>query len=205
MTPVPTNKQKAEALAAERGAQALAAVDMKARCTLLILDPPAADGSVTVRVLGQDLRLVPPDFSATNVSSGKPAKAADRILAIHYLQHSSPIKPAGEWISFRDFPGGQFYWNPFVSRSIKPLVARIGNNLELLKSNLTRFQCSTLEMPDLSVRIQAVGAIDAALIYRLGDEELEPSAEILFDASAKRVFCAEDIAVIAGRICIGLL
>ncbi|MHB9138667.1 MAG: DUF3786 domain-containing protein, partial [Victivallaceae bacterium] len=43
------------------------------------------------------------------------------------------------------------------------------------------------------------------LIYRAGDDEFPPEAEVLFDAAVKRVYVAEDAAVMAGRICIGLL
>ncbi len=199
------NKQKAEALAAERGAAKLAEVDLAARCAGLKLQPPAADGSVVVRVFGQDLRLARPDFSATVVATGKPARAADRILAIHYLLCTTPVEPTGQWVTFRDFPGGQFYWGPFCSRTVKPLVGRIGNDVELLRKNLDRFAWQPLDVPDLAAKIHAVGAVDAALIYRLGDEEMEPTAEVLFDACAKRVFCAEDVSVIGSRICLGLL
>lgn len=205
MQTTPTNKQKAEAAAIERGAAALALVDLHARCATLKLAPPAGDGSVRVRVLGQDLVLTPPRFDAIIASTGKAAKPADRLLAIHYLLRDVPVEPAGHWISFREFPGGQFYFEPFRSRSIKPLVARIGNNLDLLKNNLARLQWQAADLPDLSAQIHALGAINALLVYRQGDEELEPTAELLFDACAKRVLCAEDAAVLAGRICLSLL
>jgi hypothetical protein len=199
------NKLKAQIQAAELGASKVATVDLAGRCAMLQLPAPAADGSIRISVFGQQLQLTPPHFDAVVVSTGQPAKPADRILAIHYLLTSAPVAPTGEWISFRDFPGGQFYWEPFCSRTVKPLVQRIGNDLALLRKNLDRFAWSALSMPDLSARIQAVGAVEVALIYAQGDDEFEPSAELLFDACAHRVFCAEDASVIASRICLGLL
>jgi hypothetical protein len=217
-----TNKQKAETVAAQRGAAALAGVDLPARCVRLRLAPPAADGSVTIRVVGQDLRLTPPDFPAIVTFTGEPARPSDRILAIHYLLCTVPVEPTGQWISFREFAGGPFYWGPFCARAVKPLIGRIGDDLELLRKNLGRLEWQPLDLPKgvadgsgdafladsplplLAARIQALGAIDAALIYRQGDDELEPTAELLFDACARRVLCAEDASVLASRICLSL-
>lgn len=200
-----TNKQKSEATAGERAAAALAGVDLAVRCANLGLSLPDANGSVRLRVLGKELLLTPPDFPAIVASTGAPAKPADRILALHFLLYAGPVEPTGQWISFREFPGGQFYWGPFCSRTSNPLVARIGNDLDRLRKSLDRFDWKPLDIPDLSARIQAVAGVDVALIYRRGDDELGPTAELLFDACAKRIFNAEDAAVLASRVCIGLL
>ncbi len=205
MTQTATNKQKSEALAAERAAAALAGVDLAARCANLGLAPPDANGSLRVRVFGKALLLSPPGFSATDIATGAPARPADCILALHYLLCSLPVEPTGRWISFRDFPGGQFYWGPFSARTTNALVARIGNDLDRLRQNLNRFESRPLDLPDLSARIQAVGVVDVALIYRRGDEEMPPTAELLFDGCAKRCFSAEDASVLASRVCLGLL
>jgi hypothetical protein len=205
MQALSNNRQKAETIAVERGVAALAGVDLAARCAALRLASPLADGTVTVRVLGRELRLTPPAFSAVATATGKAARPADRILALHYLRCAISVEPTQEWISFREFPGGRFYWEPFLARSIRPLLVRIGNDLELLKRNLGRLDWRPADGRAFSARIQALGAIDALLVYRQGDEEFGPSADLLFDACAKRALCAEDAAVLAGRICMSLL
>jgi hypothetical protein len=215
MPAILNNKQKAESTAIERGAAALAQVDMNSRCRMLRLAPPAADGSVTLPVLGKELRLLPPAFqivrsSSFSLSAEPPDKLklelrTERLLAIHYLLCDLPVEPTGEWISFRDFPGGQFYWTPFCSRSIDPLITRIGNDLDLLRQNMRRLGSRASGGSDVVARVRALGAIEAMLIYRPGDEELAPSAELLFDACARRALCAEDAAVLASRICLSLL
>jgi hypothetical protein len=43
------------------------------------------------------------------------------------------------------------------------------------------------------------------LVYRAGDDEFPASADLLFDACIRRVFCAEDAAVLGSRVCLGLL
>ena len=103
------------------------------------------------------------------------------------------------------FPAGAFYWGPFQSRSIKPLIAVIGNDLDRLRRNMEIFDWQALNIGDFGARISAFGHVHVDLIYRCGDDELPPAADVLFDAALKRVFCAEDIAVLAGRVCLSLL
>lgn len=162
--------------------------------------------SLPLRIFGTNMILNPADFQLTIADTGKPSKSGDRLLLLHYLLCDVPICPANELISFRDIPGGQFYWQAFVSRTVKPLATGIGNDLELLRKNLNRFDWETVDdIADIAAKIHALGKIYVTLIYRCKDEEFPASAQLLFDASIKRVYSAEDAAVLASRICLGLL
>jgi hypothetical protein len=195
--------QGAQRAVVDRAARDLMQIDVGPRCRMLGLPPPQERG-LRFRAFGLDLLLALPGFDLT-LAAGTPAKLGDHILVLHYLQCDRRITPTGELISFRDLPGGQFYWHPFSSRSIEPLTRRIGNDLGLLTRNLSRYDWQPFEAGDLGARIHAIGALDATLIYHCGDEEFGPAAEILFDACIKRVYTTEDVAHLASRICIGLL
>ena len=71
-------------------------------------------------------------------------------------------------------------------------------------SQMNRFDFQPLEYGDFSARIHAIGCLYVTLIYRLGDDEFPAEAELFFNAPVKRVFCADDASVLAGRICFGL-
>lgn len=210
------HQQQAQMVALQRAVERLRAVDLTARCAALGLHSPSGQ-SLGLRAFGQDLCLTLPDFTATRVD-GKPVRLTDHLLVLHYLLCDLPLSPTGQMINFRDLAGGQFYFGPFSSRTTRPLVNRIGNNLDLLRANLGRFDtppCNAGVLPAvgpaetpplaLSVRIHALGRIDMTLLYHGGDEEGPPTAELLFDACIKRVFATEDVAVLASRICLGLL
>ncbi len=203
--PAPTNRQQAEAEAARLAAAALHGVDLPSRCRLIGLAQPLPDGRLPIRLFGQDVLAVPPTFEVVSADTGQPVRTSDRILSLHYLAHDLPVSPAGSLIAFRDLPGGQFYFGPFCSRSVKPLLARIRNDLDKLRSHLGRFDWRPLAVGDFAASIHAVGRIEVTLVYHLGDDEMPPAAELLFDTSIKRVFCTEDAAAIASRICLGLL
>ena len=145
------------------------------------------------------------NFEINFFCTDKPARIGDKILILHYLLCDKPINPTGELITFRDFSGGQFYWQPFLSRTVEPLVQRIGNNLEILEKNLSRFDWEPKKMGDFGVRVHTIGKFDITIVYNRGDEEFPAEAKIFFDSSVTKVFNTEDATVLASRICIGLL
>ena len=128
----------------------------------------------------------------------------DRLLVLHYLLCDVPLCASGEWITFRQFPGGQFYWEPFCDRTVRPLVEEIGDDLALLRRRLDRFDWSPVVAGDVGAAVRVVGKMQVAVVYRRGDEEFPAGAEILFDSSLKQVYWTEDAAAVAGRVCRGL-
>ena len=198
------SKQIAQQEAIRLAVAELQKVDLAARCPGLGLPAPA-NGRLRFRALGLNLLLQQADFALLNAVSGAPAQAGDQILILHYLSCAPPLVLTDELISFRALPGGQFYWQPFLSRTVKPLLSRIGNNSELLRANLARFDWVEAGLGDFSARIHAVGKLFLTLVFYRGDDEFPPTADVLFDACIKHVFVTEDAAVLASRICLGLL
>lgn len=182
----------------------LAEVDLNERTQMLDLPNPD-NGRLRLRVFNKDIILDTQDFGLVSADDRQPAKTAELILLLHYLLCDFPVKATGELIPFRDFPGGQFYLDPFLSRTVKPLLNRFGSDISSLRKNLDRFVWQPVEIGDLGARINAFGNLDITLIYRSGDDEFPASADVLFDSCVKRVYRAEDAAVMASRICIGLL
>lgn len=166
--------------------------------------PNPQNGKLNFRAFGIDM-ILDENFDIIEAKSGKPVKLGDHILILHYLLHDGIVEPTGQLITFRDMPGGQFYWNPFLSRSINPLLACIGNNVQLLRERINKFDWKPTIGGDFAATILAIGKIDATLVYHLGDDEFQPAANIMFDSCIKRVYTTEDVAWLAGRICIGLL
>ena len=181
----------------------LGKIELTDRCNRLGLPGPQ-DGIIKLRAFGTDMMLRLSDYQLILADSGQPAKISDRILVLHYLLCDLPIVGTDELISFRQMDSGQFYLPAFLSRSVRPLAERIGNDLAMLKRNLDRLDWEPVSLGDLGARIHAVGKVFVTLVYRLGDDEFPASADILFDANIKRVYSTEDAAVLASRICMGL-
>ena len=191
-----SNKQQAVEKAVNIAIKKLKSVDIKKRCELHGLK--ISGDKLKMRLFGKDVSLDINDFSTD-------AKPADILLVLHYLLCDIPVKETGELISFREFPGGQFYYEPFLSKTIKPLINMYGNDIESIKRCMAKFDYEEVNLGDFGATIQSFGPFEITLIYRLGDDEFPVDAEVLFDSSFKRIFVAEDASVIASRICIGLL
>jgi len=205
----PTHRQQAETLAIAMARGQLASkTDWPERCARLGLAAVGdAPGALRLAFFGKTLELLLPAFEAVIVETGKPPKTADLLLALHYLLCDQPVVPEGRWVSFREFPGGTFYWKPFLARSVQPLIKVIGSDRDRLRDRLTRFagRIETGPAEALTARMTAIGRVEVLLIYRCGDDEFPPSADLLYDACARRIYGAEDAATLAGRVCLGLL
>jgi hypothetical protein len=167
--------------------------------------PVPEHGRLAVRVFGADYTMTTDSFELLDAKTGSEAKEVDRILFLHLLLCEHPLIDSDELISFRAFPGGAFYLEPFLSRSVRPLVKRYGNRLEELQKAVNRFDFQPMGIGDFSVRIHGLGCLTVTLVYRLGDDEFPAEAELFFNAPVRRAFCAEDAVVLASRICLGLL
>ncbi|MBU8901741.1 MAG: DUF3786 domain-containing protein [Victivallales bacterium] len=192
-----SNKQQAVEKAVNIAINKLKNINIKERCKLHGLEI-STDNKIDMRLFGKNISLDINDFSTD-------AKASDILLVLHYLLCDIPVKKTGELISFREFTGGQFYYEPFLSKTVKPLINKYANDIESIKKCMGKFDYEEVKLGDFGAKIQSFGPFEITLIYHLGDDEFPVDAEVLFDSSFKRIFVAEDASVIASRICIGLL
>ena len=179
-------------------------VDFLIRCQDIGLPAPDGDG-IRFKAFGMNLLFQIPSFQLSQIDSDGQLSLSDQLLVMHYLTQHKPLKETNEKISFKGYSEGQFYWQTFVTRPVKPLVEFIGNDLELLKTNLQRFDWEPEKLGDFAAKIHLIGKLDMFLVYHLGDEEFPAEANVLFDACIKQVYLAEHVAVLASSICIGLL
>ena len=198
------SKTQALQIAIDRAKETLAGVDIAHRCEMLALGQIQGDW-VNFRAFGQDMVLDIKNLDITTKEDDNMANSGDTVLILHYLMCDLPIEPAGELITFRDFSGGKFYLEPFLSRTVEPLVSKIGNDLEMLEKHLAKFDWQKQVSGDFIVKIHGLGKLEVTLVYRKGDDEFPPNAEVLFDSCLKRVYQAEDVAYLASRICLRLL
>lgn len=120
-----------------------------------------------------------------------------RILLLHYLTMSRGLPVKGEWISFKEIPGGLVYYDAFYRRAVEPIQKIFGNRLGDLKQIGEDFGGEALDLGDVSFSIQILPKIPLAYILWAGDEELPPRASILFDESVKYFLPMEDLALLS--------
>jgi len=133
--------------------------------------------------------------SACNVQ----AKEFIGILLLHYLAKELtglPV-PSGQWLTFREFSGIEGYYEAFHRRCIKPLIRKYGRNPDALKDIPTRIPGHLSDGADVSLVIEAFVGVPVLVKFWKQDAEFGPDANIYFDSSIKKIFCTEDIVVLA--------
>jgi hypothetical protein len=161
--------------------------------------------TILIRAFGSDCTVDLKSFEVRNQKTGQTVKPDLKIVILHYLMCDNNFSRTGKIITFRDLPGGQFYLEPYRSRSVNILISRIKNDTELLKKNLNRFEWKETAPGDVGAEIHVIGKVHVTIAYYGGDEEMPPAADILYDSSIRKVFNTEDVTVIASLICRGLL
>jgi hypothetical protein len=127
-------------------------------------------------------------------------------LILHYLNAADGSPLAGELITYREVPSGEFYYPAFVKRAEAPLAAAFGRTPERLVATAAHLVGEPVAgMGDAAVRIQALPMVALTLMLWGGDEEFEPTSKILFDRSISHYFSTEDIAVLSGMVVYRLL
>lgn len=183
------------------------AESIEARCVRLGLPSPSS-GIVDFRAFGSPARLDLATLALTG-ADGAELSQADRILIYHYLECESALSAGGDPVSFRDFPGGAFYWEPFRSRTCLPLARRYGDDLASgapeLRAALGRFDWTELALRDFAIRVHGFGSLYLIIVAYAADEEQDADVNVLFEGAARRAFCAEDAVAFASRICLALL
>jgi hypothetical protein len=189
---------------------------VRSRCAALGLGAAAAGGAVEFMLFGREARLEIASGDLAYADGAEPPQG-DRILFYHYLACESAPQPGGDPISFRDFPGGAFYWEPFRSRTSLPLAKRYGADIatgsSALREALSRFDSTELALGDFGARVRGFGNLYLILAAYAPEESpdaelafgLDAEFNVLFEPAARRAFGAEDAAAFASRICLALL
>lgn len=120
-----------------------------------------------------------------------------KIVVLHYLINAQGLAPTGDWISFRQISGGDFYYPAFEKRSEKPLLSFFAERMDLFQQCALALGGEKTPAGDMGIIIPALPRVPLALIFWRGDEEFPPEARILFDSTIPAYLSTEDVAVLS--------
>jgi len=141
-----------------------------------------------------------------SLSCNVAAKDFSVILILHYLVQKLKGLPAltGEWVTFRELSGIEGYYPAFKNRAIEPIIRKYGNNPQGLLQTLDRLPGKKVMESDISIVLEAFEQVPVLIKFWRADEEFAPDANMLFDKSITKIFCTEDIVVLAGFVAASL-
>ena len=156
--------------------------------------------SHTVRFLDDEYDIDLEKKNILSLSTNVSPKTHISILLLHYLSRKLKglPQPTGEWISFKQLDGGQFYYSVFRKRVLEPIIKKYGERPEGLISELTkRFKGKEVKEADASIVFEVFDGIPLFIKLWRGDEEFGAAANLLFDKSISEIFCTEDAVITA--------
>ena len=108
-----------------------------------------------------------------------------RQVAELLIEYSNAAKQplTGKLVKFKDFPGGIAYENAFVRKGVDPIMHGFSGDPEGLVEVASILGGKRLEFGRISVEIPALHSVPLTYILWV-DEDLPPSANVLFDESA---------------------
>lgn len=201
--PTEDNMQRAQREAIERVRCELKGVDVGELCrrTALSLAP---ERGIEIALFGRKLFFSPRTLCLSAADQAS-VHATEELLVLRYLALKSAVRLSGELIGFRHLPGGNFYLEPILKRTSQMLLRRLGNDANALRKALAHYPHQLKNMGDVGAAVLAIGPLELTLIYRLGDEEFEPTLDILFDRAIAGVYHTDEIAALAHWLCRGLM
>jgi len=151
---------------------------------------------VLINYLNQTYHITIPDVEILLDDSNVEVPLKDKILILHYFNSAKGTPATGILVTYKQLPGGISYFSAFSQRAIAPIVKHFGKNPELLMKVAGKLGGREAEHGDVSVTINAFDHVPITLALWRGDEEFEPSGNILFDANISDYLSTEDVAVL---------
>jgi hypothetical protein len=155
-------------------------------------------GTIAILVdyyLGQPCRVTLPDVEVS-ATSGIPLSPRDHLIILHYLNTADGSPLTGNLKTFKELPEGAVYFPTFVKRAIKPLLDKFSKAPSAMIAAAESIGGYRADTGDFSFRLGAFPRVPLTVTLWLGDEELPPEANILFDSSIINYLPTEDITIL---------
>ncbi|MDI6874386.1 DUF3786 domain-containing protein [Candidatus Solincola sp.] len=155
----------------------------------LLLIIPSFNGEVKVWI--PDGRMsVPPHLDSLSL----------RVLALRYVKLSCGVPESGEWIAYRDLPGGRFYAATLAPTIERPLADIYGYRRGALGEAAVRLGGVRADFGDESFVFHAFPRVPLLLVLHWGDEEFPPECRVLYDRCCSRYLNTDDLKVLATQL-----
>ncbi len=148
-------------------------------------------GAVAVRVLSGEIRVLFPEIAIE--ATGEVDSFTLKLLTLLYLAGSDGTPPSGEWIAYRELPGGRFY-EPVLKRSVAdPLAERFAEDANGFREACEAAGGGLETFGDASGSFALFPSVRICFIFWRSDEEFSARVQVLFDSNSSHHLSAFDL------------
>ncbi len=156
-----------------------------------------AGGNFIIPFFNRKFKLSYPDGEIEEVGGEERYPEWLRILLLHYLTQADGTALADTWIVYRQLPGASLFERRFMGMCINPLKQAFGEDIEGFKrGGLALGGEPITRSGDAAFKFKALPKVPMACILYLGDDEVQPSLNVLFDATASAYLPTEDLSLL---------
>ena len=171
----------------------------------LKLETEDEGSTFVIRYLGHKYRVSHPALSIEPAEEGMidflSGNDSAKILLLRYLLFAAPSGHDGSFVSFREMPGGDLYFQPFQGRCIFRLLGKDGKRIDVFRQVLESMGAVKVSYADACYDVELFPDLYVRFILWEGDDEFPASAQILFSSNFRTAFETYDLAEIGG-LCI---
>jgi hypothetical protein len=162
-------------------------------------------GVFTVPFFHRSFSVHFPEIKVSEVGSDTPRPPWLDILLMHYLVNADGTPVSGMWIAYRNLPGAHLFEQRFNNMAIRPLLDTFGNDADGFSQAALAIGGEPMTRTgDAAFRFLALPKIPVGCILYLGDDEVSPSINVLFDAASPHYLPTEDLSYLGLSLVIEL-
>jgi len=155
------------------------------------------NGKFRVKFFNRTFLISHPDGEVEEPGNNEAYPGWLRITLMHYLTQADGTPVTDQWITYRQLPGAGLFEQRFMNMAIIPLTKAFGDDIEGFKrGGLALGGEPITRTGDAAFRFLALPKIPMACILYLGDEEVQSSVNVLFDAAAFAYLPTEDLSLL---------
>ena len=153
-------------------------------------------GLFSMHMMGQRVFVSWPEGAVSFPDSTRTISEYSSILLLRFLLDGRSAESSGKFLAYQEMPWGEVYFAQFRGRCILRLAFGFGHDPERFSRACAAIGGMPVPMADRAFEIPFLENLRVRLLLWEGDEEFQPSAQILFSDNFPLAFSAEDMAVV---------
>lgn len=124
------------------------------------------------------------------------------IMILNYLSFTeNNLDKTNKWVSLKEIPnGGMMFYPAFYKSSIVSLINTFGYDSSKLRKCGENLGGKEIKMGDVAFEFEVFPKVFCRVVIWEGDDEISPSATLLFDSSVQYIMHVESIIGLGGYV-----
>lgn len=157
------------------------------------------EGKFVIPLFNRTYAVHFPGGETAEVGAGVRVPRMLEVLLMHYLTQADGTAVSGTWISYRQLPGAKLFERKFINLVSRPMAEFFDSNIDSFRGSASALGGQPMDSTgDAAFWFKALPRLPIACIFNIGEDEIPPSINVLFDESAPHYLPTEDLTILGG-------